>query len=252
MNHQTPSPLERAQKSLLGLSLGDAFGQQFFAPASQVETQLASRTLPATPWYVTDDTLTALSILYVLTQHQCVHQDDLAQHLAALYTQHSDRGYGGTAHRILRHISQGIPWKDAAQEVFDGMGSMGNGAAMRAAPIGAYFAHDLAKTIEQTRLSAQVTHAHPDAQHGAIAVAIAAALITQLEKPHPNQGPELLHQIWRHTPAGNLRAHLGAAHSAGLLPHHSGPRSGKRHKAPGGRHSPSRPLVCGQTSGKLE
>jgi ADP-ribosylglycohydrolase len=46
---------------------------------------------------------------------------------------------------------------------------------MRAAPIGAYFADDMAKVVEQARLSAEVTHAYPDGQAGAIAVAVAAA-----------------------------------------------------------------------------
>jgi hypothetical protein len=34
------------------------------------------------------------------------------------------------------------PWRREAQRLFEGQGSYGNGAAMRAAPIGAYFADD--------------------------------------------------------------------------------------------------------------
>ena len=46
---------------------------------------------------------------------------------------------------------------------------------MRAAPIGAWFAEDPQLVIDQARISAEVTHAHPDGKTGAIAVALAAA-----------------------------------------------------------------------------
>jgi ADP-ribosylglycohydrolase len=59
---------------------------------------------------------------------------------------------------------------------FDGMGSWGNGAAMRVAPLGAWFAEDLDTVVAEAIRSAQVTHAHPEAAAGAVAVAVAAAL----------------------------------------------------------------------------
>jgi len=55
------------------------------------------------------------------------------------------------------------------------MGSMGNGGAMRAAPIGGYFSDDLKAAAEEAQRSAEVTHAHPEGQAGAAAVAVAAA-----------------------------------------------------------------------------
>ena len=54
----------------------------------------------------------------------------------------------------------------SADSVFGGMGSMGNGAAMRVAPLGAYWADDYSTVVEQARLSADVTHAHADGQTG--------------------------------------------------------------------------------------
>jgi ADP-ribosylglycohydrolase len=44
---------------------------------------------------------------------------------------------------ILHRIRDGVPWRQAAGEVFDGTGSCGNGAAMRVAPLGAWFFDDL-------------------------------------------------------------------------------------------------------------
>jgi len=47
---------------------------------------------------------------------------------------------------------------------------------MRAAPVGAFFNHDLERAAREAHASAEVTHAHPEAAYGAIAVALAAAL----------------------------------------------------------------------------
>jgi len=60
--------------------------------------------------------------------------------------------------------------------MFGGSGSFGNGAAMRVAPLGAFFADDLDDLVEAAARSARVTHAHPEGVAGAIAVALAAAL----------------------------------------------------------------------------
>lgn len=57
------------------------------------------------------------------------------------------------------------------------MGSMGNGAAMRVAPIGAYFADDLDKVLSHARASAEVTHGHREGIAGAMATAVASALL---------------------------------------------------------------------------
>ena len=40
---------------------------------------------------------------------------------------------------------------------------------MRVAPLGAYFAEDVERAASEAHLSAQVTHAHPEGQAGAIA-----------------------------------------------------------------------------------
>ena len=78
-------------------------------------------------------------------------------------------------HRLLRQIADGADWRAASARLFAGQGSYGNGAAMRVAPLGGYFADDLDLSVEHARRSADVTHAHPEGVAGAIAVAVAAA-----------------------------------------------------------------------------
>jgi ADP-ribosylglycohydrolase len=77
--------------------------------------------------------------------------------------------------RLLSQISERDDWRNLAPKLF-GTGSYGNGAAMRAAPIGGYFSGDPARAAQEAQQSAVVTHAHPEGQAGAMAVAVAASV----------------------------------------------------------------------------
>lgn len=167
----------RALLSLDGLSVGDAFGQTFFCKEEDAEKRLAERSLPPPQWFFTDDTLMSLSVVACLLKFGKIEQDWLAASFAERYDWH--RGYGPAMHRLLAELQEGKYWRDAAAKPFEGEGSYGNGAAMRAAPIGAYFADDLDMAAKQAELAANVTHSHPEAAAGAIAVAVAAAIATQ-------------------------------------------------------------------------
>ncbi len=76
-----------------------------------------------------------------------------------------------------RSLDGGTPASVAAgaSAAFEGRGSFGNGAAMRVAPLGAWYAGDLRAAAEQGGASAAVTHRHPEALAGASAVAVAAS-----------------------------------------------------------------------------
>ncbi|MGH8079003.1 MAG: ADP-ribosylglycohydrolase family protein [Lysobacter sp.] len=165
--------LQRARLSLDGLSVGDAFGQCFFQDPATAQAWLEQRQLPPAPWYYTDDTLMSLSVVAVLAARNEIDQDRLALSLAHHYDY--DRAYGPSMHRVLERIAGGEPWREVAGASFGGQGSHGNGAAMRAAPIGAYFSDDLDNVARQAALSAEVTHHHPEGVAGAVAVAVAAA-----------------------------------------------------------------------------
>lgn len=158
--------------SLDGLSVGDALGAQFFVPGASLPALLDGH-LPAAPWPWTDDTEMACSIVHELRDHGGIDQDRLAARFAARFEPY--RGYGGGAVVLLRQIRQGAPWRQAAAALFGGQGSMGNGAAMRVAPLGAFHATDSRRAALEAMHSAEVTHAHPEAVLGAMAVAVAAA-----------------------------------------------------------------------------
>lgn len=171
--------IDRLRLSLEGLYLGDTFGQKFFGKEEEAVTKIQRRVIPESPWHYTDDTQMALSIFATLKTFGEVKQDYLASHFAELYMRDFRRGYGGSMHDTLKRIYEGESWQEVTTAVFDGMGSYGNGAAMRISLLGAYFADDLPKLVEQAQLSAKVTHAHPEASAGAIGVAIATSLAHQ-------------------------------------------------------------------------
>ncbi|MBE1534059.1 ADP-ribosylglycohydrolase family protein [Actinomadura algeriensis] len=161
----------RAKGSLVGLSVGDAFGDQFFLLANRdVSTETG---MPPAPWNWSDDTEMACSVTDVLNQFGQINQDALARAFAERMD--IDRRYGAGALELLERIQQGVHWRTASRELFGGRGSFGNGAAMRVAPLGAHFADDLDRAAEQAALSAEVTHAHPEGIAGAVAIAVAAA-----------------------------------------------------------------------------
>ncbi|WBB89664.1 ADP-ribosylglycohydrolase family protein [Verrucosispora sp. WMMC514] len=179
--------LALARDSLVGLSVGDALGSQFFVPGRHPADLTADR-LPPPPWQWTDDTEMACSVLAQLAEAGRIDRDALALDFAQRCEPY--RGYGPGAVRILRLIRTGTPWPVAAASAFDGQGSCGNGAAMRVAPLGAYFADSTSRVVEAAQASAEVTHAHPEGIAGAVAVAVAAAraVRARLDGDRPDPG----------------------------------------------------------------
>ncbi len=196
-----------AQTSLEALAVGDAFGERFFANPGLVEQLIETRAMPTAPWRFTDDTVMAISIADVLFIRGTIDQDLLAELFAARYLRDPARGYGGMAHRVLARLASGENWRDVSPSVFDGAGSMGNGGAMRAAPIGGYFFDDLGRAVEEARRSAEVTHAHHEAKAGAIAVAAAAAWVAA----GGERTEDLFACVLAHTPDGETRTRINTA-----------------------------------------
>jgi ADP-ribosylglycohydrolase len=165
--------------SLRGLALGDSFGERwFFRGHREALEMIQHRTTPGDqPWQWTDDTVMALALLRVLTAHGEVLQQELATEFASMYAADPYRGFGSGMHDLLPKLGEDPGnWATYARTLFGGQGSLGNGAAMRAAPLGAWFWRDPELAVAQAALAAEVTHAHPEGVAGGVAVAAAAAL----------------------------------------------------------------------------
>ncbi len=205
----TNAALNRAQIALEGLAVGDALGGFFEFAHSTVPARVRLRQVPQGRWHWTDDTQMAASIFSVLRQTASIDQDLLAQSFALHYER--SRGYGPATRAILGRIQRGRNWREEAPSLHQGQGSFGNGGAMRVAPIGAFWADNLPSVVQQAAASAEITHAHPEAIAGAIAVAIATALSWQARQIKLPNATEFLQLIQPWVPASRVAEGLAAA-----------------------------------------
>jgi ADP-ribosylglycohydrolase len=197
--------IQRAFLSLEGLAIADAIGEMLAYRHYQAPG-IIEKGLPAGPWFRTDDSEMAISIVEGLKLYGYVHQDALARRFAWRYEREPDRGYGSVTRMQLNEITRGGDWRQGAANAFGGQGSMGNGAAMRVAPLGGYFAYDLKRAADEAVASTLVTHTHPEGVAGAIAVAVAAAVAWQLRnKPTYQSIKNLFDAVLEFTPESKVR-----------------------------------------------
>src|SRR6201992_2246847 len=210
--HAPDACLARALESLEGLASGDAFGECFLNPWDRTPENRASRILPPAPWRFTDDTMMAVSVYVCLERHGSMEPEWLAEIFARHYD--PERGYGSAMNALLMRLYAigAANWFEEAQELFNGEGSFGNGAAMRVAPVGAYFAYDLNLVVEHATLSAIATHCHPEGIAGAIAVGVAAAVAWRdREATTPMDATAFLEAVRANTPESAVREGIDRA-----------------------------------------
>ena len=208
-----------ARNSLRGLALGDGFGEQWFPRRNPAAADMIrDRRLPPAPvWHWTDDTAMALSVVRALELDGEIDPRHLAELFGAAYHADEHRQYGYGMHQLLPRLAVAPAlWQGFARDLFEGQGSLGNGAAMRVAPLGAWFGADLDQAAEQAALSAAVTHAHPEGIAGAVAVAVAAAMAAAGRGESVGRPQDFLHAVARRTPAGKV--HDGVLAAADLPP----------------------------------
>ncbi len=163
---------DRFEGCLLGLALGDALGAPLEGgPLERLVWRLIGRTRQGEMRW-TDDTQMSLDVAESLTEHGRIDPDDLARRFADSYRW--SWGYGPGAAKLLKCIKGGADWQEANRSVFPD-GSYGNGGAMRAAPIGLFFASRPRELADAARRAARVTHAHPLGEVGAVLVAASTA-----------------------------------------------------------------------------
>jgi poly(ADP-ribose) glycohydrolase ARH3 len=169
---------------ILGQAVGDALGSRYEGLPDWyvLETvgsarDIVKHTKGDTLCY-TDDTQMMIGIAETLIAHGEINEATLCRQFVKNYDPH--RGYGSGARKILEAMARGEDWRQIARTNFPG-GSLGNGAAMRVAPVGLFFADDVDRLMEQARQSALPTHQHPLGIEGAQLLALAVALAARLE-----------------------------------------------------------------------
>lgn len=173
-----PVSIAQFEGCILGLACADAVASPYeglptgmvfdMGPSDEIVKHASGKTI-----YYTDDTQMMISVVQTLIELKKIEIDHLAAKFAENY--HPDRGYGQGAREIINAIGFGKDWNQVAKTIFNGEGSLGNGAAMRVAPVGLFFADDLQRVADEAALSAQVTHHHEIGVDSARLMAVATA-----------------------------------------------------------------------------
>ena len=112
---------------------------------------------------------TQLTRELVLSWVECGAFDpaDYARRLAHLFAQGEVVGWGRATREAALRIAAGTPWAQAGTPA----PRAGNGAAMRAAPVGLFWAGEPQALFATAETQARITHADPRARAGAVVIA---------------------------------------------------------------------------------
>lgn len=170
-------PTDKIFGTLLGLVLGDAIGARYEGLNPEQLHGSYRDKMAAFDYSVrrdslryTDDGQMALEIAEYLADNNVIVPDHLMRCFVQAYEPW--RGYGRGARVVIEAFRDNADYEHMAEHVFPG-GSLGNGAAMRSAPVGLRFADQTATIWEQARQSAWPTHRHELGIEGAQLIALA-------------------------------------------------------------------------------
>ncbi len=228
---------DRMLGALLGTAVGDALGmpveglshtnvRTYYRGIKQYEPDRHRRDLAAGQW--TDDTQFTFALTEALTDwlrttdHPDRFDTALGARLAAAYVALRPRArrWGPTSRTAIERLAQGIPWTEAGDATHPS-----NGAAMRAAPLGLWWA-TVAVPLEQALPFLQavfgLTHRHPTALVAGIgqAFAVAEVLRTPPEAFEPTVFWQRLLDLVLQTEAALGDASAACSHRLQLLADH--------------------------------
>ncbi len=171
---------DKVYGSLLGLVLADALGSRFEGMQPEaLHQQFSSK--PAAFKYAllrdnlryTDDGQMTIALAEYLTESPRICSDDLMRSFVRAYE--SWRGYGRGARVLIEAFRDDAEYEFMAEHLFPG-GSLGNGAAMRSAPVGLRYFGDTTTIWHEAKNSAWPTHRHELGIEGAQLIALATSL----------------------------------------------------------------------------
>ena len=178
--------LDQVRGMLYGLALGDALGWPV-EPLSlgQIRSTYGPQGIQELPEpaLFTDDTQMTLAIAEALIKAGDRNLEGLMNAVSRRFVEwlrnpESYRAPGASCLYGASQLARGVPWREAGK-----LDSKGCGAAMRVAPIGYLYQHDLPRLREVAAATALPTHRHPAAELGAVAGAYLVKLALDRVSP---------------------------------------------------------------------
>lgn len=171
----SPTTLQsRARGMILGAALGDAFGRPVeFMTWEEIRRRHGPDGLqePDGSLRPTDDTSMTVAVARALAEAGADGPEALMAAVVREFVRwrevlRPDDAPGTTCLEATARLAAGVAWERAGVAW-----SKGNGAVMRAAPVGLFFARHPLLLREVSRMIARATHGHPTAASSAVAVA---------------------------------------------------------------------------------
>jgi ADP-ribosylglycohydrolase len=192
---------DQAAGCFLGLALGDALGAPVEAlppddARRYVQGTLRAGLLPARGpeghrfGQVTDDTQVCRELLLSIVSRGGWDPEDFARRVLNLVASGNLVGAGPATLAAARQLAMGTPWHDAGLPA----PYAGNGAAMRAGPLGVLYSHEPRTLARVVVDQARVTHQDPRATAAALLIAGGAAIAARQE---PIRAPAFLEELSR-------------------------------------------------------
>ena len=190
---------------LLGAAIGDALGLPFEGSLSNNKelidwdsnSYLGSIYHQLTPGQYSDDTIMQICVAESLIENSGFNPDLLSKKYVDVILSNPNRGYGGTTKLAIANLASNKHWSESGVN-----GSIGNGAAMRAAPFGVYFKNDLKALIAAVKIDSAITHVSDDAEAGALIIAIATYYAVN------NDTSNLIHKISEFLPDCKTKSNI--------------------------------------------
>ncbi|XP_014484436.1 PREDICTED: poly(ADP-ribose) glycohydrolase ARH3-like isoform X2 [Dinoponera quadriceps] len=123
----------------------------------------------------TDDSAMTRSLAESLVERKSLDVVDIARRFVKSYYQEPNRGYGASVVTVFQKL-RANKLKDTlgpAKDQYNGLGSFGNGGAMRIAPLSLFCYNDHDKLIDYAKKETEITHTHKWGINGAILQALA-------------------------------------------------------------------------------
>lgn len=202
------SETDRFRGAMIGVAIGDAIGELAFGISSVGQLQALAASV--TTLRYTDDTAMTIALAESIVESGSIDAEEAGRSYHCHYEREPSRGYAGGPPQVFHQVDRDhCSYLEAAGQLYLGAGSYGNGAAMRAAPVGLAYCFESEETIySAARESALATHTHEIGIDGAAMIASAVALAVNQQTPSPAWAEDLISMAMRTAKSEKMRSQV--------------------------------------------